>query len=336
MSIDACAAAAVADLPPPFLAAFAASPLTALETIGLTVEAVEELAESRSEGGACDGWSYLQDDVILYAPSPNSRRENFTLGHELGHYLVDRNEEVMDWLGDQPDALRQLETVCDRIAQHLLLPEQLVAPALAQGAIGGSTLLHLYDGTQASRPAIAIAMAARLQHLGAVVLIDPTSQEVTFSSVHPDPERGWPEVFPWKGHAIPPGHPLRTLQTGGQWTGRTFWETPWGRREPFYVDAVHDGRRVIAVFSERDLWHSEKFHPEPQRDYLERPMRTVTCCGATHEVRGFPCATCEGGYCPTCKRCRCQKADDAARPCAGCFMVFMPHLLEEGRCEECR
>lgn len=336
MNVDACAAAAVSDLSAHVRATFAAEPRLALETIGLTVEAVEELAKSRSEGGACDGWSYLEDDVVLYAPSPNSRRENFTLGHEFGHYLVNRNEEVMDWLGDQADALRQLETVCDRIAQLLLLPDELVVPALGQGPIRGSTLLQLYDATQASRPAIAIAMATRLRHLGAVVIMDPAAQVVTFSSVHPDPEHGWPEVFPWNGHPIPPGHPLKTLTTGGQWTGRTYWETPWGRREPFYVDAIHDGRRVIAVFSDRDLWHSEKLHLEPRRDYLERPVRTVTCCGATHEVRGFPCPACDGGYCPICNRCRCQKADDAARPCAGCSMVFMPHLLEEGRCEECR
>lgn len=336
MDIDACAAAAVTALPPPVRAAFAATPLQALKAIGLTVEAVEELAESRSEGGACDGWSYLEDDVILYAPSPYSRRENFTLGHELGHYLVDRNEEVMDWLGDQPDALRQLETVCDRIAQLLLLPEELVTAALGQGPIGGSALLQLYEVTNASRPAIAIAMAGRLRHLGAVVLVDAVAQVVTFSSVQPDPERGWPEVFPWRGHPIPPGHPLKTLAIGAHWTGRTYWETPWGRRETYYVDAVHDGRRVIAVFSERDLWDCEKLHVEPRRDYLERPVRTVTCCGETHEVRGFPCSACDGGYCPTCSRCQCQKADDAAQPCAGCFMVFMPHLLKDGRCEECR
>lgn len=336
MNIDVCAAMAIADLPEHVRATFAAEPLSALRAVGLTVEAVEELAASRSEGGVCDGWSYLDDDVVLYAPSPNSRRENFTLGHELGHYLVDSNDKLLDWLADQPDAMRQLETVCDRIAQRLLLPDEIVLATLRTGDVEASTLLQLYDTTQASRPAIAIAMAARLRHLGAVTLMDPVARVVAFSSVHPDAEHGWPEVFPWTGHPIPAGHPLRTLRAGGEWTGRSYWETPWGRREQFYVDAIHDGRRIVAVFSERDLWHSEVFHAEPDRDYLERPMRTVTCCGATSEVRGFPCPSCDGGYCPTCNRCRCQKADDDAQLCGGCFMLFMPHLLQDGRCEECR
>ena len=129
---------------------------------------------------------------------------------------------------------------------------------------------------------------------------------------------------------------LNTLTPGGSLTQRTFWETPWGRRERFYVDAIADDRRVIAVFTDSDLWDCEKLHIEPPRAYADRPLRDVTCCGVTRQVRGYPCATCDSGYCPACGNCRCQKNAAREQQCQGCYQVFLPHLLIDRRCEECR
>lgn len=336
MNLEWCAATALSSLPATARERFADNPYQALSSMGLTIEAVDELVDTRPAGGACDGTSILQDGVILYTPSPRSRRENFTLGHELGHYLVDRDEQIMNWLADQPEPMLQLETICDRIAQALLLPGDTVRTLTSSGPIRADTVLDLYQRTQASRPACAIAVATRLPGLGAVAILDLDANEVSFTSVHPDPDRGWPEVFPWKGHAVPAGHPLKTLAPGGRLTRGSYWETPWGRREPFYIDAVHDGRRILAVFSDTDLWACEKLHIEPRREYLHRPDREVTCCGSTRQVRGYPCPTCDGGYCPSCGRCRCQKSADREQTCQGCYLTYQRHLLVNGRCEDCR
>lgn len=335
MDLDLAAAAALATLDDATRRGFVNDPLAALTGLGLAVEAVTHLDEARDGGGACDGASYVHDEVILYRPSPYSRRQNFTLGHELGHHLVDGNASIVDWLADQPDPMQQLETICDRVAQALLLPDAVVAAHLGR-PVRARSVLDLYEHTQASRPACAIAVAQRLPGLGAVVIFEPDTNNLGFTSVHPDPDRGWPEVFPWKGHPLPAGHPLKTLTPGGTLTQRTFWETPWGRRERFYVDAIADNRRVIAVFSDSDLWDCEKLHIEPPRAYADRPLRDVTCCGVTRQVRGYPCATCDGGYCPTCGNCRCQKNAEREQQCQGCYQVFLPHLLIDRRCEECR
>jgi Zn-dependent peptidase ImmA (M78 family) len=123
VNLDQCVERGLSRLDSHIHARFAASPLSVLrEDLGLRVEGVEHLANRRDDGGACDGVSFLQDGVILYAPTPYSRRENFTLAHELGHWLVDQVEEVIDWLADQQEPQRLLETVCDRIAQGLFTP----------------------------------------------------------------------------------------------------------------------------------------------------------------------------------------------------------------------
>lgn len=336
MNLDRVIAAVLGAVPAATREHFAADPLQALRSLGLVVEAVDGPVNSRADGGLCDGTSFLRDGVVLYRPSPNSRRENFTLGHELGHYLVDQDHAVMDWLADQDDPMVQLETICDRIAQALLLPDHRVREHTSKAPIGARTILDLYDATQASRPACAITIAGRLPHLGAAVLLDPTTATVTFASIHPDPDRGWPTVFPWTGQPVPAGHPLKSLEEGGTLTRKSFWENTWGSRSTFYIDALHDGRRIIAVFSATDLWNCEVLHLDVHREFIDRPTRTVTCCGTRHEVRGWPCSNCDGGYCPTCRRCRCQKADDTEQPCQRCYLRYRPQLLVSGLCEECR
>ena len=41
--------------------------------------------------------------------------------------------------------------------------------------------------------------------------------------------------------------------------------------------------------------------------------------------------------CPTCGQCRCQRQAAAEVVCAGgCYMRYLPHLLVDGLCEQCR
>src|SRR5262245_27643302 len=80
-------------------------PATALpEVFGITVVATSGF-DSRGAGGWCDGVSLLDGNKILYRATA-SRRENFTLCHELGHYLAERDDECLDWLADRAEPER--------------------------------------------------------------------------------------------------------------------------------------------------------------------------------------------------------------------------------------
>lgn len=317
---------------------FAENPLQVLRVdLGLTVDAVDHLADRRNDGGACDGISFLEDNVIFYAPTPHSRRENFTLAHELGHWLVAQAEELYDWIADQQDPPRLLETVCDRVAQSLLLSEEIVGLVVGDGPVRASHVLELYQVSRASVPACSIALANRLPHLGAVAIIDHAAGAVQYASIKPDPQEGWPVVFPWPGQGVPAGHPFARIPIGGSVTRKTFWRTSWGQQEDFYVDAVRDGKRVIAVFSGVDVWDAERLHIDQPREFDQRPAVEVSCCGETRTVRGYPCQECGKPFCPRCGRCRCQQIAEREQICAGrCYLKFQPHLLVDGLCEECR
>jgi hypothetical protein len=337
MSVDRCVELALAQLTDDVRARFAQDPLATLRRdLALTVTAADHLAEARAAGGMCDGVSFMRDGVVLYVPTEFSKRENFTLAHELGHLLVDSVEAIYDWVADQDDPARLLETICDRIAQRLLLPEGMITAAIGAGPVRVQTLLDLIATSEASGPACAIALASHLPGLGAVVIIERSTRRVTHASIQPDPEHGWPRVLPWNGDELTSTHPLAAVAPGASVTRRVRWSTPWGQTAEFYADARGDARRVLAILSATDLWNVEQFHAKDDRDFDNRPLLSGICCGTSFERRGYPCPDCEKPYCPKCALCPCQR--NAARDvtCAKCFLTFRPHLVVDGLCADCR
>ncbi len=335
--MEDCVDRALGEVDEPIQASFAADPLRTLNVeFGLKVRAADHLTEQRDDGGTCDGVSFLKDGVILYAATGN-RRENFTLAHELGHSLVADIDDIIDWLADQPDAAVALETLCDRLASRLLFPDEIVTRIIGAGPVRARHVAELYQATNASVPACAIALAGRLPTLGAVIVLDQATNVVTYASVHPDPEHGWPTVHPWPRQTLPAAHPLGGLTSGATFTRRSFWATSWGSRADFYIDAYAGDRRTVAVLVDDDLWGVDVFHPQVSRDFDQRPEGTFRCCGVERTVRAWPCVDCGEPYCPTCGKCRCGRRASREALCAGgCGMKYLPHLLEDGRCEECR
>lgn len=339
MHLDACVDIALGVIPVRVREDFLQDPIAAIKDgLGLSVTPAAHLVESRQDGGACDGISFLKDGVILFAPSANSRRQFFTLAHEVGHWAVkNAPDDVHDWIADEDESERMLETICDRVAARLLLPQDAVTAIVKSGPVRAQHVLDLFAVTSASHPACAIALSNRLQGLGAVVIVDRRSGEVTQASIRPDPNRGWPRVFPWRGQTIHDTHLLMRMQDGETRTKRLTWEMPWKTSAEYYIDAVSDGRRVYVVFSAADVWGVDVFHPADDREFDGRPVLTGHCCKTAFEVRGYPCSECEQPFCPSCKRCRCDRNAQREAMCKGtCFTRYLPHLLVDGLCEDCR
>jgi hypothetical protein len=334
-TLEECVDAALSVLQSRTRDGFTTSPLTFLRDLGLKVRASENLAQTRHDGGSCDGMSFLKDDVILYAPT-ESRRENFTLAHELGHWLVYQVDDIYDWLDDQPEPEVALETLCDRIASRLLVPDTVLRQVIGDGPVRASHVADLFRGTSASLPVCSIALASQLPTLGAAIILRHSTGAVEYASIHPDPERGWPKVRPWPGQPTPPAHPLRGLATGASLTRRSFWAMPWGSQASFYIDAVAGANRTVAVLADTDLWSLERFHPVSTREFDDRPELEIRCCGVTRSVRAYPCSECHEPHCPQCGRCRCDRRAAVETRCAGpCGLQYMPHLLTDGLCEQC-
>lgn len=337
MNVQSCVELVLEQVPLEARPSLASNPIQAVtDVFALRVRSANHLGQKHGAGGVCDGTSFLEDGVLLYAPTPHSNRENFTILHELGHWLVDQDEVILSWLADQNGAEKLLETVCDRIAQKLLVPESAIDRAIGSGPLRAQHVIDLFEALEASQPACAIGIAGSLRGMGAVVIIDSYRRVVQYSSVKPDPHDGWPSVIPWPEQLLPDGHPLSRLKSGESTTERMEWVNPWGNREHFYVDALAAGGRVYAIFSGTDLWKAVDFHPNAERQFDKRLQLSGFCCGTDFEVRGYLCGSCAKPYCPNCSRCRCEVSESRERICSECCMTRPRHQLLDGICTECR
>lgn len=316
---------------------FAADPAGTVEDIfGIRAVPSDGLAERRGAGGACDGVSFLDDGVLFYAPTEFSRRHNFTIAHEVGHHLVNKDDRVSDWIYDQEDHEAILETICDQIAQQLLLPTATVAEFLDGRVPRARDVLDLFDGSSASRPVCAIAIAHYLPKFGAVALIDRATMHVTSSSVTPDPENGWSFIYPWPGQLLPPGHQLRNVSDGVESTRRVSWQGRFGKSEDFFVNAIGTPHGIVVVFAAEDLWGAPGLPRVVDREWDDRLTLRGECCGKKFQTRGFPCSECGAPFCPRCGKCAHQRRDARDVQCMECFVLRPPATVVEGVCEECR
>ena len=325
----------VATLAPEIRSEAAADPKgAARRSFELELRPVATLGERRGDGGWCDGMSFAEEQVVLYAPTPYSRRENFTVSHEIGHLLIDRydGDDLWDWLADNPDRARFIEDSCDAIASRLLLPRDLVAAIINEHRASATAVTELYGQSEASREACAIAVAERIGCDGFVLLAKADRMALTFASRFGDTR-----PRPWRDDPIPDGHPLRHLEPGVTEKRESWWPGRVNGRRPFYYHAHRDTDGwIYAVFAVNDLWEAVRFHVPPGDS---APFKTfaVRCpCGYRGTTSEFPCPACHQPPCPNCG-CECErKAKLPNGVCDGCFRTFRSHLLIEGKCEECR
>lgn len=330
MTVATCAQKALARISAPVREDLAHGLANAIrDHFGLRVQHADAFGE-RGDGGWCDGVSIIDSGVILYRPTA-SRRENFTLMHELGHHLVENNGECLSWIADQPDPSRVLEQVCDQIAADLLIATTDIDGALTGGPPDATAVIHLFENTEASRSACAIAIARKLPCDGFVVLLEEGTTDVFFAARARDTR-----PYAWRGDTIPTGHPLR--QQPPPTRARAWWPRPNGvERREYYLSTVTDGGWTVAVFAEDDLFDVTALHlPQPvveDKGY----DGSVTCpCGYSGPTRWWPCSECGQSQCPSCGECACAHRARQRVQCQQCFASVMPHLLEGGLCDACR
>ncbi len=235
---------------------------------------------------------------------------------------------IFDWLVDQPNAKQVLETLCDRIAQRLLLGDGAITTVVGSGPVRAQHVVDLYESSQASMPACAIALATRLPYTGAIILVDRDQKDepvVRYASVRPDPTQGWPRVYPWPGQKVPTAHPLRFITEAAHVQRRTYWATPWVRGPTStWMPWPISSRRAIAVLADTDVWEAETFHPQTRREYGRAALagdRRVA--GRFVQSAATPVRTAESVHCPICGKCRCDRRNDELVRCGGsCFLLL--------------
>lgn len=209
----------------------------------------------RGDGGWCDGMSFSQGNLVLYKESPYSKRENFTIMHELAHFLVRQYKSFAVWVADRPDTKPHIEEVCNAVAAELLLPTAFVVGVLDGKKPRARHLLTLVQRSEASREVCAIAIAPHLGCYGFAAIVSLNQAKIAFASRVPDTR-----PYPRRDDALPPGHPLLRLGPTRPVTATGWWPYPDGQPEQYYVDAVAEGHFGYALCAVDDLWGATDLH----------------------------------------------------------------------------
>ncbi|WP_373869819.1 ImmA/IrrE family metallo-endopeptidase [Acrocarpospora macrocephala] len=274
---------------------------------------LDQLRDCRGAGGWCDGVSLTTDRVICFAPSPRSRRQNFTLLHEFGHFLVNEDDDVLDWLADRPNPAADVERLCDAIAAQILLPDATILRVLDGHKPTPEHLHQLYAASRASEEVCAIALANRLPVRGAVVLIRRRTAAVVFAA-----SNGWPLLHIHRGLVVPQHHPLRDLGIRQRWSGWTTSDLRLAISEPLpdtpipnllqaWAEAGANRTTTILLdtLSRKGVAGDAYTRRTNVRSMPYEEMLACPHCGHGSSSNIYPCEECEFPPCRQCGRCQC-------------------------------
>ncbi len=315
----------------------ARDPVAAIERLGIRVVTLSTPFPSDECG--CDGVYFPEPrPTIAYTPTQRSRRENFTLLHELGHHLIRRDDDVNSDLADldEEDGADAEEKLCDAFAGRTLVPDRVVAEILMGRSPEASDLDRLFENSIGSREACAIRLAERMPCFGYVAILDPAQHKVRFASASPHCGYRWR-----RGSDLPSGHPVWNAVNsvkGFRGEGEVVWER---HRKNIWLDAVASGPVVIAIFSEDRYWKADGLNLLSGTSAA--PARSIsmsgTCkhCGAdTWGNRA--CNICGDVKCRSCGRCGCGARERLTLVCSRCRLTKASTQFPAGSttCRDCQ
>ncbi|TPF77652.1 MULTISPECIES: helicase-related protein [unclassified Bifidobacterium] len=119
---------------------------------------------------------------VQFTDGEYTARRNFTLMHELGHYLQQTDDDLarpFETIASPAESKRLEEDSCNRFASFSLLPESYVRDAMRGKSVNAAAVNRVFEQgrpsrskmMRASRPVVARRMADFLQNSGTVTLV---------------------------------------------------------------------------------------------------------------------------------------------------------------------
>lgn len=300
----------------------------------LTVLRVPEFVPQDSQLGCSVAGGYRWDPpTLIVTESMSRRRQQFTLLHELGHHIQKTDIALGTTIVEhrEPEAFE--DACCDAFAARVLLPDDLVDAHTADGGPTVGTATELFETSNASRAAICVRLAGRLESPGAVIVLDPAGT-VTFAAARGGlfpPARGSNQTAnPLVQAALRAGRDGRTItRDDAQISYRSGHSS-----ERLYGQAAWTGDRLFVVMvAYRAPWLA--FSP-PRAGTIEQADDTWDECEQCQQefVVDVICGICEQPRCPS-GHCGCTARAD--KTCTVCFLQKHPSQFAAGSkvCREC-
>jgi len=218
------------------------APLTAERLIGGIGAALKYTRLPDGQDGAFDFGSH----TILIAEGQAPKRQRFTLAHEVMHYLIHQDDDLLSELHETFEGSKlesELEVLCNLGAAEMLLPREVVEAGIAKRGQSPKLISELAEQHQVSEEVAVIALAERGPSPSIVLMAGGKPMRVFFSAKS---QRIFDRIR--RNVAIPKDHPLAVaLETALPYKGKA--PLP-GHGTMYALEAFPKGGRVYAVFKE--------------------------------------------------------------------------------------
>lgn len=293
------------------------------------------LGDKRPLEGNCSTDGYYDPFVdpdcprIFFANDVNERRARFTILHELGHHLLQTIAchllDDIDQLCSSPEEVISTEEfVCHNFAGRILVPEELLNETIGRGQVRPEHLHEIHQHASASWEAVAIRIAGRMRHPGAIVLM---RDETSVSFCAPSPMMGW---LGWRrGSRVESNGPLSRAILDDQSNEVDTYRYGLSYTQSMACESVKIREGFgIAVLSELPSSRGTTVNEST----WEPTVQFCKSCIIVERNVGW-CENCRGQRCPDCDECGCtvQVNNPVCRSCR----MYKPHRPGSKVCRDC-
>lgn len=297
-------------------------------TLVRSPEIAVEIEDDLVNTGCGGGGYYRPSPATIYLHPATSRRDNFTLLHELGHHLQQSHDQWGYALIDMADQARRKieESVCDQFAAQILMP--VGDPDRHDASFHPADVMAgLFARSGASRSAVLQRVREMLpaESRWLLAVADLDGVVITSARTYDDPQ-------PPKGFA----------QEGFRRVAQEAMDSA-VRREfhegiEYRTGAVLDDMRVEAALDYEERYVFIVLRPTTVNGSGTWTYPAQECsnpvCEATFQAKQSSgrCETCQDFKCPHCHRCGCTAP---VRPtmCPSCFQPYTPAQMASGNHE---
>lgn len=310
-------------------------PVTTIEGLFEEITVTTRPPSPPGRGCAVDGtYNPGPPPRILVADDVPPARQRFTILHELGHHLIELDDQLNDL--PIPHAERRDEEICNETAAAVLLPTGVVEQVLPAGVFTAEDVASLYASVRASRMACCVAATRRLRRPGCVILGTPEGV-ATFVAHQP--------ATPWRiARGTPQGEDsllsAAARSPSGRARGVTQARFPSGQCSGnLHADAFADDDGwvfAVLVVDTHSPWETGLnlglTHTGPDGEEVE-----CSHCDEVSTVWTLPCRKCGDRTCPACRRCSCPVGPALWRCDGLCGLMKPPNQFMGGGtiCVDC-
>ncbi|WP_165497085.1 ImmA/IrrE family metallo-endopeptidase [Rhodococcus sp. ABRD24] len=294
---------------------------TLLHSPEITVTIEGDLVDTGCGGGGY----YRPSPPTIHLHPATSRRDNFTLLHELAHHLQQWHDQWGYLLLDMSDSGRRTieEAVCDQFAAQVLMPVS-DTDRHATSLHPADVMAGLFARSGASRSATLQRVREMLPAGSRWILAIADGDGIVSTSATTYGDAPPPKGLPQRGFKQVAAEAMQSV------VRREFHEGI-----EYRTGMVLDDMRVEAALDFEERYVFLALRPTTVNGSGTRTYPLQDCsnpvCEATFESResAYRCETCQDFKCSRCQRCGCTVLE---RPtlCTTCFMPYTPAEMTSG------